>query len=186
MREKELLSRRRCPWKVTSTDSTTTPRVKIYDTGPARLIKRIVRGWHRRGALKRIFRASARPRTLRAKVYSQDPALRERFRRALANSAQYNQITQRNQTTAQTPIITPAEMPPTQALWPNVMINLPPVKKFRGRDGNACSIHDFISRIKKNAKYEFPDGDDGKEEAQNSMFRTYLGGDAKDYWGMLS
>ena len=40
MRGKELLSRRRCPWQITSTDSTTTPRVKIYDTGPARLIKR--------------------------------------------------------------------------------------------------------------------------------------------------
>ena len=40
MRGKELLSRRRCPWKITSPDSTTTPRVKIYDTGPARLIKR--------------------------------------------------------------------------------------------------------------------------------------------------
>ena len=40
MRGKELLSRRRCPWEITSTDSTTTPRVKVYDTGPARLIKR--------------------------------------------------------------------------------------------------------------------------------------------------
>ena len=119
-------------------------------------------------------------------MYSQDPALRERFRRALANSAQYNRITQRNRTTAQTPIITPAEMPPPQATRPNVMINLPPVKKFRGRDGDACSILDFISRIEKNAEYEFPDGDGGKEEAQISMFRTYLGGDAKDYWGMLS
>ena len=119
-------------------------------------------------------------------MYSQDPALRELFRRALANSAQYNRITQGNQTTAQTPTITPAEMPPPQAMRPNVMINLPPVKKFRGRDGDACSILDFISRIEKNAEYEFPDGDGGIEEAQISMFRTDLGGDAKDYWGMLS
>ena len=49
MRGKELLFRRRCPWKVTSTDSTTTPRVIIYDTGPARLIKRFVRGRHNTG-----------------------------------------------------------------------------------------------------------------------------------------
>ena len=66
------------------------------------------------------------------------------------------------------------------------MINLPPVKRFHSRDGDACSILDFISRIEKNAEYEFPDGDDGKEEAQISMFRTYLGGDAKYYWVMLS
>ena len=39
MRAKELLSRRRCPWEITSPDSMTTPRVKIYDTGPARLIE---------------------------------------------------------------------------------------------------------------------------------------------------
>ena len=102
---------------------------------PCPVDKAFVRGRHRRGALKRIFRATARPRTLRAKMKSQDPALRERFRRALANSAQYNRITQRNQTTAQTPIITPAEMPPPQALRPNVMINLPPVRviKEQGR-----------------------------------------------------
>ena len=40
------MSRRRCLWKITSTDSTTTPRVKINDTGPARLIKAFVRGRH--------------------------------------------------------------------------------------------------------------------------------------------
>ena len=69
---------------------------------------------------------------------------------------------------------------------PNVMINLPPVRKFGGRDGDACSILDFITRIEKNAEDEFPGGHGGKDEGQISMFCTYLGGEAKDYWEMLS
>ena len=77
-------------------------------------------------------------------------------------------------------------MPPPQAMRPNVIINLPPVKKFRGRNGEACSILNFISRIEKNAKYDFPDGDGVKEEAQISMVHTYLDGDMKVYRGMLS
>ena len=82
--------------------------------------------------------------------------------------------------------ISPMKMPPPQAVRPNVNINLPKIKKFRGKDDDAHGIIDFIGRIEKNANYEFPEDDDSKKESQISTFCTYLGGEAKMYWGMLS
>ena len=119
-------------------------------------------------------------------MYKQDPAFTERFRRRLADTARYNRITGLAEIVPETPTITPVEKMPSQAMRPNVNITLPEVRKFRGKDDDARGIVDFISRIEKNMEYEFPDDGGGKEEAQISMFCSYLGGDAKKYWGMLS
>ena len=121
------------------------------------------------------------------KVYEQDPTLTERFRRRLAESARYNQITQNTAIARDTPIITPVEKFPSEAMQPNVSMSLPEVKELRGKDGDSHSIMDYIARIEKNADYEYPDGNkQGKQESQISTFRTYLCSDAKNYWDMLS
>ena len=67
-----------------------------------------------------------------------------------------------------------------------VNINLPPVRKFSGEDGDPHGITDFIARIEKNIEHEYGDDEAGKESSMVSTFREYLSGDAKDYWGMIS
>ena len=67
-----------------------------------------------------------------------------------------------------------------------VNINLPPVRKFSGEDGDPHGITDFIARIEKNIEHEYGEDETGKESSMVSTFREYLSGDAKDYWGMIS
>ena len=67
-----------------------------------------------------------------------------------------------------------------------ININLPPVKKFSGEDGDPHGITDFIARIEKNTEHEFGDDNSGKEPSMISTFRQYLCGDAKNFWAMLS
>ena len=67
-----------------------------------------------------------------------------------------------------------------------VNINLPPVGKFSGEDGDLHGITDFIARIEKNIEHKYGDDNAGKDSSMVSTFREYLSGDVKDYWSMIS
>jgi hypothetical protein len=73
---------------------------------------------------------------------------------------------------------------PTQST--RININLPPVRKFSGDDGDPHGITDFIARIEKNTDHEFRDDEEEEESSHIATFRGFLRGDAKECWGMLS
>lgn len=77
-------------------------------------------------------------------------------------------------------------MAPNPTHTTRVNINLPPVRKFSGEDGDPHGITDFIARIEKNITHELGDDDSEKESVMVATFREHLSGDAKDFWGMLS
>ena len=67
----------------------------------------------------------------------------------------------------------------------HININLPPVRKFSGEDGDSHGITNFITHIEKNTEHQFGDDNSMKEPSMVSTFREYLCGDAKDFWAIL-
>ena len=77
-------------------------------------------------------------------------------------------------------------MSPSNGISTRININLPLVRKFSGEDGDPHGITDFFSRIERITDHEFGNEIHGKDTQMIATFRSFLRGEAKEYWGMLS
>ena len=88
------------------------------------------------------------------------------------------------------PVSTPkphrASMSPLNGISTHININMSSLGKFSGEDGNPHGITDFFSHIERNTDHKFGDEIHGKAMQMIATFSSFLRGEAKEYWGMLS
>ena len=114
-----------------------------------------------------------------------------RFRRqleSLPSALEQLQLELPNNPTS-VPVPTPkpqrASISPLNGISTCININLPPVRKFSGEDGNPHGITDFFSSIERNTDHEFGAEIHGKDAQMIASFHSFLGSEAKESWGML-